>query len=154
MFAFTHSLQHLPGTDHDRRTGTTRGNHQHWRQDNHQLAFCRWYWRTGWGRTGTGRLGRKPRQDISNIWHGDQCREDQTDDEQQQRHQQWHQSERRETWSCQQVQVPWVSRIRWRIKARNPVKDGANNSSDDKTKDHLEWQENHIQLENPTERAP
>ena len=72
-------------------------------------------------------------KDFYSLWHADQCREDQTDDQQHQWHQHWHQGQRRETRLCQQVQIPGSNHCRWRIQTCNSRQDRPDHSSGTET---------------------
>ena len=82
---------------------------QHFRQSNHQSPL---YWWHRW-------LSRRGRMEklverlykASSLWQGDQCREDQADDKQHQRHQQRDPSKWTEAWDSHKLQVPGLSCI-------------------------------------------
>ena len=68
MLIITDTIQRLSWEDHDRCTGKPWRHSQNRWQNNHKLAFCRWYRWVG-----------KPRQNggnsINSVWHGNQPRE-------------------------------------------------------------------------------
>ena len=83
---------------------------QHWWQEYYKLALCRRHRRPSRKGRGASRLGGAPWQDFYSLRHADQCRKDQTDDQQHQWLQPWHQDQfvhARVTWGPTHQQCRW-----------------------------------------------
>ena len=88
---------------------------------------------------------------LHSLWHGDQCREDQADDERHLWHQHRDQSKWTEAWGCHKLRGPGLSYNWWGFQAWDTLHESTDNSSIDKVATSLDWQEYFSQLQDTTD---
>ena len=123
-----------------------------WYTDSYQTRSW-WHWWLSRRRRRAGKFSWAPRQSLHSLRHGDQCWEDQADDKHQ-----WHQhrdrSEWTEAWDSHKLQIPGLSYNWWGFQAWVTLQDNISNSSIDKAKTNLDWQEYFSQLQDATDALP
>ena len=121
MSTLTHPLKHISAKDRDKWQRRSWRHCQQWRRNNHQSPLC---WQHWWlcRRGRTAKISWASRQSLHSQQHGDQCREDQVDDKQHQRHQQ-DQSKQTQDSDSHKLQEPGLSCIWWAFPALNTLQD-------------------------------